>query len=136
MQPNAAPGMFVEEVPEWFEQFVAARTPLVFAHSPLDLLPFRYVGTIGRANGLLVICSGTTEADGKRWVHVSMSRRSRLPSYDDMALVKDSFIGRDKLALQLFVPNERHINYAHNCLHLWHCMDGDPAPDFRHGGLI
>lgn len=127
---------FVGEVPEWFEQFVANRTPLVFAHSPLDLLPFRYTGAVGQAIGLLVICSGNVEADGKRWVHVSMSRRSRLPSYEDMGLVKNSFIGRDRLALQLFVPDAQHVNYASNCLHLWHCMDGDPTPDFRHGGMV
>lgn len=123
-------------VPEWFSDFIESRSTLVFARSPVPFHPYRYVGTIGQANGLLVICTGAVEADDKRWVHVSMSRRSRLPSYDDMCLVKDQFIGRDKLALQLFVPAHQHVNIATNCLHLWHCMDGDPTPDFRHGGQI
>ena len=126
----------ITEIPEWFERFIEAKPMLVFARSPMPFNPYRYVGTIGQANGLLVIVTGAVERDGKRWVHVSMSRRSRLPSYDDMCLVKDSFIGRDRLALQLFVPADQHVNIANNCLHLWHCMDGDPTPDFRHEGQI
>lgn len=127
---------YLTEIPEWFEAFIAERTPLMFSQSPVEYIPYRYTGTFGQANGLLVIVTGCLEADNKRWIHVSMSRRSRLPSYEDMCLVKDSFIGRDKLALQLFVPHDKHVNHAKYCLHLWHCLDGDPCPDFRHKGMV
>lgn len=87
-----------------------------------------------QALGLMVICSGAVEEDGRRWVHVSVSRKSRIPSYDDLRVVKHLFIGGDKQAVQLFPPDDRHINLHPFCLHLWHCIDGDGLPDFAHGG--
>lgn len=84
--------------------------------------------------GLLVIVSGDTELDGKRWIHLSMSRANRLPSYDDMVQVKELFIGRDRTALQVFPPRHKHINIMPYCLHLWCCADGEVTPDFTRGG--
>lgn len=85
---------------------------------------------------MMVIVTGNTERDGKRWVHVSMSRPSRMPSYADMCRVKHDFIGNGRQAIQLFVPSDQHYNYHSYCLHLWHCIDGDGLPDFRHGGAV
>lgn len=99
--------------------------------------PFKWEGEVGsRAQSLRVICTARTENDGKRWMHVSYSRRVRLPSYEDSCLVKEVFIGRDKLALALHVPESQHVNIHPNVLHLWHCMDGDPVPDFRVEGQV
>lgn len=123
------------ELEPWMRALFPER-PLAFALSPLDFLPFRYVGIVGRAQGLLVYCSACREADGQRWMHVSMSRRRRLPSYEDMKLVKDTFIGRDRLAVQVFARACDHVNIAQNALHLWCCLDKDPVPDFRHQGQI
>ena len=81
-------------------------------------------------DGLQVIASVAQESDGKAWLHVSLSRRNRLPNYGDLCAVKREFIGPDKLALQLFVPEAEHVNLHPNCLHLWHCVDGDPVPKF------
>jgi len=87
--------------------------------------------------GLIVIESVNKEQDGKLWKHVSLSRRSRLPSYEDMKLVKDKFIGEDKLAIQIFVPKSEHVNIHEYCLHLWCCLDENVLPDFTNGsGMI
>lgn len=86
--------------------------------------------------GLLVQLSGAVELDGRRWVHVSCSRRDRMPSYEDLCLVKRLFIGRDRKALQVFVPEAEHFNFHAFCLHLWHCVDGDGLPDFRAQGAV
>lgn len=86
--------------------------------------------------GLAVILSGCVELDGRRWVHVSVSRRDRVPSYDDLALIKRLFIGRERRAVQVFVPESEHVNLHRFCLHLWHCVDGDGLPDFRAGGQV
>lgn len=123
-------------LPEWAEQHFADLPLLAFAYAPMELVPLRYVGVVGSAQGLLVICSGNVERDGKRWLHVSMSRRSRLPSYEDMCLVKDTFVGRERLAVQVFARTADHVNHMPYCLHLWSCLDGDPVPDFRHLGMI
>jgi hypothetical protein len=84
--------------------------------------------------GLRVIVSARTEQDGKRWLHVSISHRSRqLPTWDNLKLVKEAFIGNDKLAIQVLPRAQDFVNIHPACLHLWHCLDGDPTPDFTCG---
>lgn len=86
--------------------------------------------------GLYVIISGI-EIDNKRWIHVSVSRKSRLPSWDDLKIVKNLFIGLEEKALQVLPAHSEYFNLHPYCLHLWHCLDGDPIPDFRLGtGMI
>ena len=81
-----------------------------------------------------VIASGSRELDGKRWLHVSVSRPAKLPSWEDLKEVKDLFVGRDKVAYQVVAMASKHVNIHATCLHLWHCLDGDPLPDFTRGG--
>jgi hypothetical protein len=83
---------------------------------------------------LSVIVSGSFELDGKRWLHVSCARPDRLPSWEDLREVKNRFIGADKLAVQVLPPESRYISIHPYCLHLWHCIDADPVPDFARGG--
>lgn len=87
-------------------------------------------------DGVMVVVSGAVELDERRWVHVSLSRRDRMPSHEDLTRIKRLFIGPDRRALQLFVPEDEHVNFHRFCLHLWHCLDGDGLPDFRAGGLV
>lgn len=87
-------------------------------------------------NGLMVISSWAVEDDGKKWQHVSMSRKSRLPSYDDIQMVKEHFIGDDSKALMVFPSKDKHVNIHKFCLHLWHCLEGDAVPEFSKGGMI
>lgn len=84
-----------------------------------------------RRNGLVVLASGAVELDDKRWIHVSFSRKDRMPSYDDTCLIKRVFIGEERKAIQVFPPRSEHFNLHKYCLHLWHCLDGDGLPDFR-----
>ena len=88
---------------------------------------------INKTLGLRVIESWNKELDGKTWHHVSVSRKSRLPSYEDLCFVKKVFIGEDKTAYQIFAKKSDHVNIHPYCLHLWHCVDGDVTPDFTHG---
>ncbi len=90
-----------------------------------------------RSDGLRVIATVAIEKDDRRWLHVSCSRRARIPSYEDLAAVKELFVGRDRLALQVFPPAAEHVNYHPHTLHLWSPLTGErPTPDFRRGGLI
>lgn len=87
-------------------------------------------------HGLKVIVSGI-EIDERHWIHVSVSRRSRLPSWGDLKAVKNIFIGPERKALQVLPAQSDYVNHHPYCLHLWHCLDGDPVPDFRLGaGMI
>lgn len=98
--------------------------------------------TSGRAaeqRGLAVIETVHRESDGKRWHHVSMSRASRMPTYEDVSLVRRVFIGEAVECYQVFPPASRYVNRHPFCLHLWHCLDvreGAVLPDFRKYGEV
>lgn len=86
-----------------------------------------------RFNGLVIIWSIDTELDGKNWLHVSFSRKSRIPDYLDITRTKRDFIGDDRKAIMIFSEKENHVNLHPYCLHLWCCLDGDGLPDFTQG---
>ena len=74
--------------------------------------------------GLLVIVSS-----GEGWEHASVSRRNRIPSYEDMCFVASQFWDDDDTLMQLRVPSREHINVSENCLHWWRPIDEEiPRP--------
>ncbi len=83
-----------------------------------------------------VIVSATTERDGRRWLHVSLTRPGgkTIPDYQDLVEVKDAFFGPNRAAYQVFPKRSEHYNAHPKCLHLWGCLDGDVLPDFRDPG--
>ena len=98
-------------------------------------------GYSGRYRDLFLLATERVEADGKRWRHVSVSRRDHImPTYDDLMMLKSICIGDHRTALQVFPPKSQHIDWAGRrgiqVLHLWCCLDGDVVPDFRIGGMI
>lgn len=120
------------DIPEWAADLFPSQ-PLLFEH--LGNYSFRQIG-VRPMVALRVICSARLEADGKRWMHVSCSRQDRLPDWQDLRLVKDTFIGRDRLAIQVLPRASEYVNCHPRVLHLWSCLDSDPCPDFRHEGMI
>lgn len=78
-----------------------------------------------RADGLGVLASVEPHERGGRWLHVSLSRASRLPSWKDVRDVKDLFVGRDRTAVQVLPRDELYVNEHPFCFHLWSCLD-DP----------
>lgn len=90
------------------------------------------------SKGIKVMVSVMIEEDEEAWMHVSMSHRDRLPTYDEMKTVKRIFIGNDKDAIQLFPKAGNHVNAHPYCLHLWCCLSNpNKLPDFTRGlGMI
>lgn len=87
-------------------------------------------------SGLSVLVT-TAPYEDREWMHVSLSRRDRIPSYDDMKYVKEVVIGNDRWAAQLFPPASEHVNIHPFCLHLWVPLGGPlPWPNFGEGGTI
>ena len=84
-------------------------------------------------NGLIVIQSEAVEKDGKPWIHTSFSRKSRIPDYRDIKWVKETFVGKEKIAIQILPIESEHVNIHNFCLHLWTPVEHDPLPDFTHG---
>lgn len=85
------------------------------------------------ADGLAVIVSGNVEEDGKRWLHLSVSRRSYMPTWTDLRRVKETFLG-DRYAAMVSPPPSVYVNIHPYCLHLWCCLDTWPLPEFS--GLL
>ena len=83
--------------------------------------------------GIAVIVSVSTEQDEKEWVHLSVSRRNSIPSWEDMMFAKDTVLGREASAVQIIPAKAKHVNIHPNCLHFFHCPEGDGLPDFTRG---
>lgn len=60
---------------------------------------------------------------GAGWEHVSVSplKKSYIPSWDDMCLIKDIFWKEDEAVIQIHPSKEEYVNNLPNCLHLWRC---------------
>jgi hypothetical protein len=87
-------------------------------------------------NELTVLASVRVEQDGKRWLHVSCAGQDTIPSWAELKDIKNMFMGKNVVALQVLPASDKYINLHPNVLHLWHCLDGDVTPDFAHEGLI
>lgn len=85
-----------------------------------------------KSMGLLVIQSISREEDGRLWIHTSFSRRSRIPTYQDITFIKKNFIGDEQKAVMVFPEKEHYINIHPYCLHLFHCLNRNPLPNFDH----
>lgn len=134
---NLSDPEMLEDVPDWFLLGGWDVTPIGWIKRAQPYVPYRFLELAHDiSDRLMVIVTGGAYADGKRWVHVSFSRPARVPSYEDMCWVKRSFIGDERMAVQVFPRASEHVNIAKYCLHLWHCVDGDPTPDFRIEGQI
>lgn len=78
-----------------------------------------------------VIGSACVEADGKRWVHLSIANVERMPAYADLCWLKRTFLGEEAKAVMVFPPKSLHVNLHERCLHLFSCLDApDPIPEF------
>lgn len=84
-------------------------------------------------SNLLAVLLSAEKAPGTHevWLHVSVSHRDRIPTWEELRDVKDLFVGRDKLALQVLPSADEYVNICWRVLHLWHCPDRRPVPDFR-----
>jgi len=70
-----------------------------------------------------VIESTKVEADGRRWLHVSVSKpNGKMPSYEDIQTLRKLFIGEHRECYHVFPTKDRYVNFF-NVLHLWTCLD-------------
>lgn len=102
---------------------------LIAAEGPGPLDSAGGAAYVNRDSRLKVIRSKATYSDGN-WVHVSLSRSNRLPTWGDLKVVKQAFLG-DVTAIQVLPKAQNFVNVHPFCLHLWHCLDGERVPDFQ-----
>lgn len=84
--------------------------------------------------GLAVLMGAEMFSDGSVWLHVSLSRRSRLPDWQDVREVKDVFVGDDRAAVQVLPSKAEYVNHNPHVLHMWSPVHGSQLPDFRRDG--
>jgi len=76
------------------------------------------------SNGLRVVVGC-----GMGWEHVSVSRRGRIPNWEDMHWVKQRFWDDDETVMQLHPSEDRYVNECRYCLHLWRPIGAEiPIP--------
>lgn len=81
---------------------------------------------------LRAILSCSIEADGRAWLHFSLSHRERVPTHGEMKVAKQIFLG-DRYAYAVWPPAHRYVNLHPNVLHLFALLDEktpQPLPDF------
>jgi hypothetical protein len=87
-----------------------------------------HVGIAPKTNGLLAIVDELV-IDGKLWRHMSVSRRSRTPSHEDMMAAAQAFLDQDAVVLAIYPRRAEWVNLHQFCLHLWQPVGFDPVPD-------
>ena len=95
---------------------------------------------MGELRGIRVLFSATIESDGQKWIHVSVSRPSRIPTWSDMDAIRRLFIGPERWAYEIHPPAAKHYDNSQDLppglrvgmvLHLWARVDGTAClPDF------
>ncbi len=53
------------------------------------------------------------------WEHVSVSRKDRCPTWDEMCQIKDLFWDDSDCVVQFHPPKAEYVNNHPFCLHLW-----------------
>lgn len=81
-------------------------------------------------------------SSGMNWEHVSVSRKDRCPTWDEMCQVKALFWDDDDCVIQYHPPRSEYVNNHPNCLHLWRPINADlPTPPsilvgVKHAGVL
>lgn len=69
-------------------------------------------------------------SDGMGWEHVSVSRRDRCPTWEEMSQVKSMFWDDSDCVVQYHPPISEYVNNHPYCLHLWRQIGAEfPLPD-------
>lgn len=68
------------------------------------------------------------QLDG-HWLHLSVSRPRRLPTWGDLVTARDELGYRDRLFVQVMPPASAWLNLHSHCLHLMHRLDAPTVPE-------
>ena len=68
---------------------------------------------------------------GMEHVSVAPTHKFRIPSWDDMAELKDICFEDEEEVYQVHPPKSRYVNIKENCLHLWRPVNGKTINDLN-----
>ena len=72
-----------------------------------------------KSSTLTVMRSIDDLGDGKPVLHVSVSRKNKLPSWEDLKRCKTIFMGADVDAYHVIPKATDYVNMNQNTMHLW-----------------
>jgi len=84
-----------------------------------------------REDGLQVTVQLAYARDDSVWTHVTYGYETHTPDWDVTKLVKETFIGKDRKAIQVLPCEAEYVNIHPHTLHLWSPCGIDPVPDLR-----
>lgn len=67
-------------------------------------------------------CNIIISKDAGLW-HLTISRKDRLPTYDEMKTARYQFLPDVPYMVQIFPPKKDFVNVHQFCLHLWEPKD-------------
>lgn len=68
-------------------------------------------------------------SDQLGWEHVSVSRKDRTPTWDEMCQIKQLFWDDEDCVVQYHPPRSEYVNNHQFCLHMWRIVGGHfPMP--------
>lgn len=71
-------------------------------------------------------------SDGMGWEHVSVSRKDRCPTWEEMCKVKELFWDEEDTVLQFHPPKSEYVNNHPFCLHMWRKIGENIETPFKH----
>ncbi len=80
---------------------------------------------IYRPTNLRVIETTEVLDDKRRYMHLSISHPDRYPTWEELLMVKERFVGDEEEAIQVLPRKSEYVNIHPNCFHLWFCYDGN-----------
>lgn len=84
-----------------------------------------FIVTLKHAQTVQVIASS-----GMGWEHVSVSRKDRCPTWDEMCQIKNIFWDEEDCCIQFHPAKSEYVNNHPYCLHIWRPLDAIiPIPD-------
>lgn len=69
------------------------------------------------------------DAGAGHWLHLSVSRERRLPTWGDLVRARDALGYQDRCFVQLVPPRSHWLNVHSHTLHLLHRLDAPTVPD-------
>ena len=106
--------------------------PMGFEQKPND--PYGWFEIPSIQSGVLRVM--VAPIDDPEWQHVSISKKHKCPTWEEMCFVKDLIWGDDSVVVQFHPKKSEYINNAETCLHLWCYKMGDfPTPPSIRVGL-
>ena len=111
-----------------YEKITADKT-IMWNIQPVNLKMGKFVIS---ANSCLIklpdcgTCSCVWSDNEEGYEHVSIAPRKqfKMPSWEDMAKLKDIFFKDDEEAYQIMPKKSEYVNLKENCLHLWRPHNG------------